>query len=508
MTPGERQGPQRGRHARPRVPRAPLRRALAVVVLVGVLVAMGVADRMVARGAPAPSAGAVSAAQAVTAVRAGGTESSAWYCAGGTGPQGGAPGTLVLTNARAKPVTGTITVIPALGAGAASPGPWAGGVSARVTVPADAQLNVPEDQLGPAASSLQAAAVVLDGGGVAVAQAVSSPLGWSMAPCATAAAPGWSFAHGATAQAGGLLLNLFNPGATDAAVDVSLVSATAGTLSPAAYQGIDVPPGALVTENIGDHAPDDAAIATEVSTLTGAVVASELESVGASGNGGISITLGTPAPATQWVFPENVDAPGTTVAFRVLNPSTRPAVVSVSIGLSGGEVAEPLTMHVPPQALSTLVAEDQTRIPSGVSYALTFTSRGAGIVVVRQVTAPPGQPAPVPEGGDVVGVIGASTRWVVPAVVTPGTGASSVTVADLGPGPATVRFTTPSGRAVAGLKPQKVGPHAPLVITPVPGDPFGVKPLGVQADEPVAVELDGEPAAGSGVVVSPAFPVR
>ena len=145
-------------------------------------------------------------------------------------------------------------------------------------MPTDGQLTVGADQLGT--TSLVAVAVVLDGGGVAVSQSVQSPLGWSMAPCAPSTATDWYFAHGATSQGGGLVLSLFNPAATDAVVNVSLVSSTAGYLAPAAYQGVDIAPGSLVTENIGDHAPDDDAIATEVSTLSGAVVATELESVG------------------------------------------------------------------------------------------------------------------------------------------------------------------------------------------------------------------------------------
>ena len=86
------------------------------MLLIGVLVGMGVADRMVARGAPAPST-APAALQAASAVKAVGAESSAWYCAGGTGAQGGAPGSLVFTSADRRPVTGTITLIPALAPG-------------------------------------------------------------------------------------------------------------------------------------------------------------------------------------------------------------------------------------------------------------------------------------------------------------------------------------------------------------------------------------------------------
>ena len=481
-----------------------LRRALMIVVLVTILVAIGVAGRLTPRSVrPAPPA--TSALSAVKVARVAATESSAWYCPGGSGAQGGAPTTIVLTNTGARPVHGTLTAVSAP-APNTSPVPWAAARTVALTVPTDGQVAVGADQLG--SSSLIAAAVVLDGGGVAVSESVQSPLGWSMAPCAATTASNWDFAHGATAQGGGLILSLFNPTSTDAVVNVALVSSSAGFLAPAAYQGIAVPPGSLVTENIGDHAPDDSAVATEVTALSGTVVASELQSVGKPGAGGLSLTLGSPAPALQWVFPQSTGLQGATVAFHVLNPTTRPAVVSVAVGLSQGAAAEPLTMHVPAQSLATLVAGNQTRIPSSGPYALTFTSTGAGgagIVVSRLVTAPSGSPAPIPEIGDAAGVPGGSRRWILPGVVAPGSGAWALAIVDLGNKPATVRILTPSDRALPGQALRRVVPGSPLVIGPNPGPPFGTVPFAVVASQPMAVELDALPVAEPGVVVVPAF---
>ena len=478
---------------------APLRRAVLVAALVAVFASTGIVDRLVGR--TTPPASPVGAFSAVGVAPGRGTESSAWYCAGGTGASGGAPGTIVLTNGTARPARGTVTVLPALAAGSTAPGPWAGASTLAVTVPADAQTVVGAAQLG--AGGVVATAVVLDGGGVAVSQTVASPLGWSMAPCASTTAPDWYFAHAATSQGGGLILSLFNPGATDATVDVSLVSATAGVLVPAAYQGIDVPPGSLVTENLGDHAPDDSALATEVSTLSGSVVATELESVGKAGNGGLSLVLGSAVTARTWAFAQNTDVPGGTVAFHVLNPTSTPAVVSVAIELPRGAAAEPLTMTVAPQSTATLEAQSQTRIPAGVAYGVVLTSKGVPVVVGRQVSAPPGPAAPTPEDGDVPGQPGGWTRWVVPAVVAPGTGVASLAVEDLGPRPATVRILTAAGAAVAGQAGRVVRPGTPLTILPGTGSPLGTTPFQVRADQPVALEMDAEPVAGPGVVVVP-----
>jgi len=478
----------------------PVRRALMIALLVVVLVVVGIADRLVARTAPraAPAVDALSTLRVASSAAA---ESSAWFCAGGSGAQGGAPATIVLTNAGARPVHGTLSAVTA--STAPEPTPWARVRIVALSVPAEGQVTVGAAELG--SSGLVAAAVVLDGGGVAVSEVVQSPLGWGMAPCAPSTAPDWYFAHGATSVGGGLVLSLFNPTATDSVVDVSLVSSTAGFLAPAAYQGIDVPPGTLVTENIGDHAPDDAAIATQVTALSGGVVATELESVGTPGDGGVSLTLGTPATAPEWVFPQSTEIPGGSVVFHVLNPTPDPAVVSVAVELSQGAGAEPLTMRVPARSLATLTAENVTRIPAGAPYALVFTSRGAGIVVSRQVTAPSGSPAPTPEVGDVPGVPGGSRRWLVPGIVAPGSQAWALAVVDLGARPATVRFTTPSGGAVPGQPVRSVEPGSPLVLGPSPGLPFASAPFEVRADQPVAVELDALPVAAPGVVVVPAF---
>jgi hypothetical protein len=268
---------------------------------------------------------------------------------------------------------------------------------------------------------------------------------------------------------------------------------------------VEVPPCSLVVENVGDHAPQNPSIATEVTALSGSVVATELDSVGTPGSGGISLTLGSPVPATTWVFAQNTDVNDGTVAFHVLNPSPRPAEVSVRLGLPQGSAAEPLTLMVAGQSVSTLVGEDQTRIPANVPYAVTFSSKGAGIVVTRQVTTPSDQPAPVPEDGVFPGVPGGGLRrWILPAVVPPGTGAWQLAVVDLGPRPTEVRVLTPTGAPIAGQPARRVVPGTPLIVGPQPGPPFATSPIEIVAGAPVALELDVLPVAGPGVVVAPA----
>jgi hypothetical protein len=401
-------------------------------------------------------------------------------------------GTLVLTNPTARAVDGTVSVAPVGG----SP------TSTRVSVPAEDQISLVPAGVVP--GSWVAATVLLDGGGAGVSEVVAGPLGWSMAPCASSTASNWYFAHGSTASGASLYLSLYNPSTTDAVVDVTLYSSSAGVVQPPAYQGIAVPAGSLVVENIGDHLTSDSAVATEVSTSSGTVVAAELQSTSQAGGGGSSLLLGVLSPATEWDFPQNIDPPGGSMVFHVFNPSDSEASVSVNVGLAQGE-AEPLSIRVPPHSGSDLVAEHETRIPTASPYALEFTAAGGvGIVVDREIFAPAGSPAP--QVGQVHGVPGGAPRALLPAVIPPATGAAFLTISDLSSHPVTVTVERIAHRVpLAGLDRRLVQPGRSLIAARQAGSPIGMAPLLVVASGRVAVELDAAPTGTPGTVVVPAL---
>ena len=81
-------------------------------------------------------------------------------------------------------------------------------------------------------------------------QVVSGPLGWSTAPCASRTAAQWAFAGGSTTAGNSLTLALFDPAAPAAVVNITFLTTT-GLVTPQAYQGLVVPPGRLVVENVG-----------------------------------------------------------------------------------------------------------------------------------------------------------------------------------------------------------------------------------------------------------------
>lgn len=274
-----------------------IRRAVLIIGVLVVLVGVGVSGSASSgSGGPGGSPGRteISTASAVAVSRRG-AESSAWFCAGATGTGGNAVTDMIMTNPTPKAVTGTVTTVSTT----AVP------VSTVVGVPAETQIGVAT----PATTGPSASTVVFGGGGLGVTQTVNGPLGISAAPCASTTSSHWYFADGSTDGGNTLSLSLFNPAATVAVVDVTFVTST-GLVAPPAYQGIDVPADSLVVENIGDHVQNNPDVATTVASLSGAVVAAELESAGLPGNGGPSIVLGATTPAWRWSFAQNSDVAG------------------------------------------------------------------------------------------------------------------------------------------------------------------------------------------------------
>ena len=467
------------------------RRLAAVLVAAAVLGGVGVADRVVGRPVPDVGAGSNPAQlETASAVVAGtGASSSAWYCPGVAAVPAGTQASVVLTNPRPRAVTGMLQIRGTAGSGVQGRG---------FEIPAADQLAVP-------VSSTGAARVLLDGGGVAAMEVVTGPLGWSAAPCASSTATSWYFAHGSTATGRATRLSLFNPTPADAVVDLTFVAGAGNVEAPPAYQGIPVPAGQVVVENLADHVQNEPSFATEVTALSGTVVAAEMTEAGSPGQGGLSIVPGSPVAASRWEFAQSTDQAGGANAFSVFNPSSKPANVTVSISLAQGQAA-PVSLSVGPSSVATFNSQDQTRIPPGAVFGLTFSSGGPGIVVSRESFVPTGT---LPTIGSSIGVAGGQRRWLVPAVPAPGTGpmvlavlnvagrATRVEVVSVRPNGATVPVTARRG--------VRLRPGGFLLLGPNPPPPIGRSPLEVLADGPVAVELDPVPAGAPGTVVVPSW---
>ena len=464
-----------------------------MISVILILAGTGIIDRVVARANFASAAASFDGGYAVAPTDA---ESSAWYCTGGTGSAGALPVTIVLTNSTIRDVKGSLTADSAGGAANSVK-------SVPVSVPAEGQLAIIPSQLDPSATWV-AATVILDAGGVSASELVGNAgSNWSSAPCSSETSASWYFPTGTTSGTANTQISLYNPGLTTAVVDTTFATPN-GRLQPPSDEGVEVPPGGVVVENLADHLSNMAGVASTVTARSGEVVAGELQETST----GVALRLGSPATSTSWAFPETTDSVGSTVTFVVYDPGTQVAHVSLSLGLTQGSTS-PLTTTVQPGTTADIVATGQARIPQGATYAsILESSGGVGVVVDRVVQAPSGSAGE--QSSDVAGVPGGAKSWIVPLVPQPGTGVSSMAVENLGTTatPVTISLLV-SGRieATDSTMGKQVAPGGSLVLSPSGILPLGVSPLMVRAENPIVVTIDALPAGAPGTQVLAAFPV-
>ena len=316
-----------------------------------------------------------------------------------------------------------------------------------------------------------------------------SPLGWSMAPCASSTATNWYLRPRCDGTGRRSRPGLFNPGGHRRRRRTSpWCRRRRGISPPPPIRASTSPPGSLVTENIGDHAADDGAVATEVSTLVGS-------------DRGHRARVGGRRPATvayrsPWASPAT--SPRVVVPAehrhrrrrkrRLPRPRTRARArptVSVAIGLSQGRGPSRWRCDVPAQSLvppSTPRARPasppapRTRSPSpstrGGDRREPSGDRPVGLATAHprgSVTS-----SGVPGGGHALA--GARRGG-------PGTEAWALAVVDLGTRRGHRAHHDPERDApVAGQPARRASPASPLVIGPSPGPPFGTAPFEVRAE--------------------------
>jgi hypothetical protein len=490
---GGNRGPNRSPH--PRWPRrtslGPLRGRWAVILpVVVVLVGGAVIDGLfpVSSAAPVPATG-----DGVVMAPPDAHSASA-FCAAGTGTA--ANTTIYLTNSTTRSVSGAMTSIgPATSSGTVPT------VRRSVVAPPLGTIAVnPASGLPPGSSS---SSFAFAGGGVAVSQVVGGPNGWSTAPCAAQPSSRWAFAGGSTMPGYALTLSLFNPAASDASVNISFFTSS-GLIAPQAYQGLTVPAGQMVAENVGDFVQNASDIATLVTAQSGTVVSTEFQQLSSGSSGGLSLRLGAPALSTVWRFAQTTNTSGSTVTFYLANPTSAPVTATIAFGLSSGSV-EPRHLVVGPLSESAFVASGTTGVPQQVPYSVTVTA-SAPIVAGRSIQA--ASTASQPVFGSSSGTVTAADRWLVPgpgvpeapgtagarveslAVANPGPSVAMVTVAVLGGAHPVSMFAVAPGE-VAVLGPKQVG---------------GLPVLTVSSSQPVNVEEDSGPTGAPGVVSSTGFP--
>jgi hypothetical protein len=369
-------------------------RPVALVVIAALLAVGAVADRSGRpRTGPPVALDTASESEPESAL------SSTWYCAAGTaGGDAQADGTVVIVNAAASERSGTFTVFPLEGDHVAVP--------IKLAPRSRVDLRYAAVVTSPWAAGL----VEVDGGGVVAEQVVSGPAGRDVTPCARDSADAWYFASGSTNRDATMQLAFFNPFPDEAIVDMRFATDD-GTRVPSDFQGLVVPPRRIIVRDIGEHVSRRDQIATTVSVRSGRVVAARIQRFAGSGRGGLGLTIGLPAAAPIWHFPDGYIAAGITERFEIYNPSSREAVVELRVD-QDGEPIEPFELTIPAQQRLTFLANDQDRIPKGVPHASTVRSLN-GVPVVAEISFDSVEPAPRRGYSSSPGATRAAERWLL-----------------------------------------------------------------------------------------------
>ena len=239
----------------------------------------------------------------------------------------------------------------------------------------------------------------------------------------------WAFAGGSTTAGNSLTLALFNPAAPASVVNISFLTKT-GLVTPQAYQGLVIPPGRLVVENIGAYvqrASGHRHLRHRPGRGPGELrVPADLAGRG----GGMSLRLGSPGLSTVWRFAQTTAELGCGGGLPS-GQSEHPARCRATIapGLSSGTVI-PRRVSVPPLSIVDFSASGTAGLPHQTPYSLTIDSSGP-IVVGRSVSA--GGRAPPPAWGSSAGTVTVATRWLIPGpgASTRGPGTADVAIKSL-----------------------------------------------------------------------------
>ena len=474
------------------------RRIRVVALLVALAVAGAFLDRLPHRGGERPGSATQLATMPVAAPAT--SLSSTWFCAGGMATAEAvegmaAAGSVVVANAGDRALKGTITVVPSEGDAKTVP--------LEVGPRSSATTLLRDVVTAPYAAAL----VELDGGEVVVDHQIAGPLGYSTAPCASAASDRWHLAEGSTAREDSMRLAIFNPFPEDAIVDLSF-STDQGRAVPSSFTGLVVKGGRLLIVKVEDHVRRRNNISTTAVARSGRIVVDRLQLRGGAVKG-ISLALAAPAPGTRWYFPEGLVTAGLTERYHLYNPTNQEAQVSVELGLDEG-AAEPFDLTIPPRDRLTIAASEEERVPRDVGHSATVVSlNDVPVVAERSIAAA----APAPRAGvaDSLGIRRSARTWVLAAggatdsldevVVLLNPSASDITVSLRG-------LVAGQLLDVATLQSVALPAGRRLAVRLTDHIQREQLPLLVEASAPVVVERGLYVVGGHGIALSSGIPLR
>jgi hypothetical protein len=354
-------------------------RSAGVFLVVGLLGGAVAVDRVVGRSNRSGSgsqisSGATEAALVGAHVSSDPTRNTAWFCAFGTSSdEGTADVTLHVGNLAEDPQDVTLTVADDAGHRSMS----------KVQVLGRERKAV---HVGDLLVGDHVAVVVEGTGAIVVEHTVKTPHGLSTAPCATVASPIWHFADGATTKDARLQLALFNPFPEEAVIDATFATER-GAVRPLATQGIVVPSGQVRVVEVGDAVRRHSAVATDVRTRVGRIVAEQLMLFdGSLGMRGAALVPGTPALSDVWFLPRAVLGRGLIEHVAMHNVSNTPVDVELQPIAADGSL-DPISITLTARQQLVVDLGDDERLPVGTPFAVAITANRPVLVVQHSVFA-------------------------------------------------------------------------------------------------------------------------
>lgn len=209
------------------------------------------------------------------------------------------------------------------------------------------------------------------------------PAGYVAGPCPSGPSDAWLVPGLGTAGGAAAELHLANPFATDASVEIRLLTPD-GPLDPTRLRNVTVAARSTTRVRLNDHAPERADLAALITTRSGRVVAEAVQSVDAAIGGveGISLASATDEPSTTWTVPWAAVVGEEVVSWMwIANPGERPAAVDITIHTEEGGAV--------PEGLDELVVEPGTvqrvdlvdAFPDGVETAAVTVRSENGVPV-------------------------------------------------------------------------------------------------------------------------------
>jgi hypothetical protein len=256
--------------------------------------------------------------------------------------------------------------------------------------------------------------------------------------CSGVASPQWYFAAGSASLASDERILLYNPFPDEAVVRVNFFTPEGRELRTT-FEEVPVPARSWESVEINEAIRVTTAVAVAVNASRGRVVAwRELFAKPEQLPSGLQATVGAPASAPEWYFPDGAIGPGADERIALFNPTGRQAEVAITLSTTQETIQGRRLMEIAVPRRSTLQVslEEKLRLPAeltGVS-ATVISLNGVDIVAERTVWYSTGEVRGV---ASEVGARRPALRWALPpAAVSPTTDA--VTVMNPGAEPVTV----------------------------------------------------------------------